>query len=122
MHQGTYPAIAPEDESLPWFSLPTPRLAHPSTLRRTPEADRDWESESESPLAVFPGTKEETPVAVVLILTVRCCSAWDANIGAGEAEGAGAGAGAGFGAANVATSGPIDEGDKEILTARCGCG
>jgi len=119
MHQGTYAVIAPEDISLSWFSLPIPRLAHPSTLRRTPEPDRDCESESESLLTVFPGTKA-TPVAVVLILTVRCCSAWDANIGAGDAEGAGAGAD--FGATDVATSGPIVKGDRDILTARCGCG
>jgi hypothetical protein len=71
-------------------------------------------------LVVFPGTKEGTPVAVVLILTARCCSARDTNIGAGDANGAGAGAG--FGATDVATSWPIVKGDKEILTARCGCG
>ena len=71
-------------------------------------------------MAVLPGTNEGTPVAAVVILTVRCCSACDANIGAGDAKGAGAGAG--FCATDVATSGSTVKGDKEILTARCRCG
>jgi len=75
MYQTTYAVIALEDEFLSWFSLPTPRLAHPSTLRRAPEPGRDWDSESELLLAVFPDANEDTPVAVVLTSTVRCRSA-----------------------------------------------
>lgn len=114
---GTYAVIGLEDGFFSWFSLPIPRLAHPRTLRRAPGPDRDWESESELPLAIFPGFKEETSAATVFTLTVRCCSA---RGGAGNAESAGADAG--FGAKTVGSSELTVKGDKEILTARCGCG
>jgi len=50
-----------------------PRFTNPGALRRALELGRDWESGPGSPLAFFPGTKEETLAAMVFLLTVRCC-------------------------------------------------
>jgi hypothetical protein len=37
----TYAVIIPEDKSLSWFSLPTPRFVNPGALRRALELNRD---------------------------------------------------------------------------------
>jgi len=90
-----------------------PRFVDPGALRRALELNRDCGSGPESPLPLFPGTKEETSAATVFLLMVRCCRGWNTDIGAGAA-----GAGAGSGATTVWTSGSTAEGDNEILIAR----
>ncbi len=110
----TYAVIAPGEVIFSLFSLPTPRFARPGVFRRASKPMRDWENEPESTLAFFPGTKGDSSAITVFGFTGRCCSACGIRTGAAEA-----------GTADVLvmeTSGRTVEGDKDILTARCGCG